>query len=307
MLHVTNGDSTVEGLRQAPVVGDIVAWRDVLHEGPVPALSAAELRPVRARFLARWTAGLEADLRARDERLSRGARGGERSCCGSSTTSTTSSSCCRSSPGCPTGRSGVELICVGSFPGRPGFAGLGELDARRAREPVAVAHAGGQRARARGARGLGRLPRARPARAAPARPPRRTRGCRTSRRALRRLLEELPGARDGLSRTRAPAARRRRRGRPHARAGVPRCRRVRGGALPRRHDRVRPPRGPRRAARTRWSAERSRSPSRAPRCSPAAPTACALNGFDRWLGGTHLRAADGLWRWDAERGALVDP
>ena len=33
----------------------------------------------------------------------------------------------------------------------------------------------------------------------------------------------------------------------------------------------------------------------------------ALNGFDRWLGGTHLRAADGLWRWDAERGVLVDP
>jgi hypothetical protein len=33
----------------------------------------------------------------------------------------------------------------------------------------------------------------------------------------------------------------------------------------------------------------------------------ALNGFDRWLGGVHLRAANGLWRWDAERGMLVEP
>ena len=33
----------------------------------------------------------------------------------------------------------------------------------------------------------------------------------------------------------------------------------------------------------------------------------ALNGFDRWLGGLHLRAEAGLWRWDAERGGLVAP
>ena len=33
----------------------------------------------------------------------------------------------------------------------------------------------------------------------------------------------------------------------------------------------------------------------------------ALIGFDRWLGGLHLRAEDGLWRWDRERGALVAP
>jgi hypothetical protein len=52
VLHVTNGDHTVEVVRRADVVGDVVAWQDVLHEGPVPALSAAELRPVRAQFLA---------------------------------------------------------------------------------------------------------------------------------------------------------------------------------------------------------------------------------------------------------------
>ena len=33
----------------------------------------------------------------------------------------------------------------------------------------------------------------------------------------------------------------------------------------------------------------------------------ALIGFDRWLGGLHLRAGDGLWRWDGEQGALAAP
>jgi hypothetical protein len=33
----------------------------------------------------------------------------------------------------------------------------------------------------------------------------------------------------------------------------------------------------------------------------------ALIGFDRWLGGLHLRAGDALWRWDGERGGLVEP
>ena len=47
VAHVTNGDSTVETMRRTHVVGDIVSWRDVLHEGPVPALPADGLRPLR--------------------------------------------------------------------------------------------------------------------------------------------------------------------------------------------------------------------------------------------------------------------
>lgn len=74
MLHVTNGDSAVAKLRAAGMEGDIIAWRDVLHDGPVPAgLDAAGLRAVRAEFLAAqgWgdAAAIEADLAARDERL----------------------------------------------------------------------------------------------------------------------------------------------------------------------------------------------------------------------------------------------
>ena len=66
---------------------------------------------------------------------------------------------------------------------------------------MAAARAGDPRARARGARRVGRLPRHRPARARPRRRRAATSGCRSSPPALRRLLEELPGARDGLART----------------------------------------------------------------------------------------------------------
>ena len=95
---------------------------------------------------------------------------------------------------------GVELICVGSFPGRPGFAGLGELEPDElaslwpVRTPVVDEHVRAARAawdafRAPDPRGLARAatsPDERLPYVAPA---------------LRRLLEELPGARDGLSRT----------------------------------------------------------------------------------------------------------
>ena len=53
MIHVTNGDAAVAAIAATGVSGTIVPWRDVLHEGPVPAgLSEPELREVRARFLA---------------------------------------------------------------------------------------------------------------------------------------------------------------------------------------------------------------------------------------------------------------
>ena len=74
MLHVTNGDSVVPGLEATGLGGDILPWRDALHEGPLPAgLDAAELRAVRAAHLAGlgWgdAAAIEADMAARDARL----------------------------------------------------------------------------------------------------------------------------------------------------------------------------------------------------------------------------------------------
>jgi hypothetical protein len=53
VLHVTNGDSAAELIRDADLGGEILPWRDVLHEGPVPAgLDLRELSRVRAGFLA---------------------------------------------------------------------------------------------------------------------------------------------------------------------------------------------------------------------------------------------------------------
>jgi len=50
MLHVTNGTSV--SLPAPGIAGDVLAWLDVLHEGPVPGgLDAAGLRRVRGLFL----------------------------------------------------------------------------------------------------------------------------------------------------------------------------------------------------------------------------------------------------------------
>ncbi len=52
MLIVTNGDAAVGALRGAGFDEPLLAWSDVLHEGPVPAgLSLEELSSLRARYL----------------------------------------------------------------------------------------------------------------------------------------------------------------------------------------------------------------------------------------------------------------
>ena len=52
ILNITNGDSSVEIMNRAGVTGDMLPWRDVLHEGPVPLkLSLDELSAVRAKYI----------------------------------------------------------------------------------------------------------------------------------------------------------------------------------------------------------------------------------------------------------------
>src|SRR4051794_24713476 len=72
VLHVTNGDSTVPALVQTGLVDDVLVWRDVLHEGPVPDVADGELRRLRAAFLG----APEEDFAERDRRLD-GARDGD--------------------------------------------------------------------------------------------------------------------------------------------------------------------------------------------------------------------------------------
>jgi hypothetical protein len=135
MLHITNGDSAAGSLRRSGIGGEVLAWRDILHEGPVPAgLPLADLSAVRARFLAdagladRYDAVL-ADFQARDAALARFAGHDEVALWfehdlydqlqllqlldwfnGQSP-----------------GATRLSLICIGSFAGHPNFHGLGEL------------------------------------------------------------------------------------------------------------------------------------------------------------------------------------
>lgn len=74
ILHLTNGDSAVEGIGSVGVGGDVLPWRDVLHEGPVPGdVDDLLLREMRIAFIAeRFRVRREearAGLEERDARL----------------------------------------------------------------------------------------------------------------------------------------------------------------------------------------------------------------------------------------------
>ena len=52
-LIITNGDSAADLLRAAGLASDVLPWRDVLHEGPVPEADRLESHSsLRAKFLA---------------------------------------------------------------------------------------------------------------------------------------------------------------------------------------------------------------------------------------------------------------
>ena len=204
LLHVTNGESAGNTLRQTGLGGAVLPWQDVLHEGPVPAVSRAELLRVRAVFLSDCGWGRRATIRSSLERRDRQLRGALRD-----------------------GRrlvlwfehdlfdqlqlldvlalarglgGSVETIVVGAFPGKPGFRGLGELTpddletlwpARREATPDLLDAAAE-------AWEAFRAPEPSALAALTATPPDELPFLGA---ALRRLLEELPDATDGLSRT----------------------------------------------------------------------------------------------------------
>ena len=65
MLHITNGDVTADLIKDAVFTGQIIAWRDVLHEGPVPAgLELPQLSDVRGAYIAAQGWGKLFDVKA---------------------------------------------------------------------------------------------------------------------------------------------------------------------------------------------------------------------------------------------------
>ena len=306
MLHVTNGDSTVEIMERARLGGDIVSWRDVLHEGPVPPLPPDELRRLRAEYLAAiGTAGaadVEADLRARDERLAAALADGEPVALWFEHDLYDQLQLVQILAGLPDRPEHVELICIGTFPGRPGFAGLGELEpdelaslwpVRTAITPehVHIARAAWDVVRGQDPRALARAA-ATPDERLPYLAP-----------ALRRLLEELPGTRDGLGRTERQLL--------EAVAGGARTREqaflasMAAEEAPFMGDTIAFDRlaglEPLVTSGTLELTEAGRDvlDGRADRV--------ALLGFDRWIGGLHVRAEGPLWRWDHVRAVVAGP
>ncbi|MES2521566.1 MAG: DUF1835 domain-containing protein [Gemmatimonadota bacterium] len=73
-LHVTNGDVAASGLARSGLPGDVLTWRDVLHDGPVPSdADRATFHRTRAMFIASrgWAVEDEVvvDFEQRDARL----------------------------------------------------------------------------------------------------------------------------------------------------------------------------------------------------------------------------------------------
>ncbi|HEV7675850.1 MAG TPA: hypothetical protein VGQ12_15065 [Candidatus Angelobacter sp.] len=74
MLHITNGDSVTGTFRQVRFPGTYLAWKDSLHDGPVPQTETlSDLSDVRAQALAGFGWGayepLRADFASRDRTL----------------------------------------------------------------------------------------------------------------------------------------------------------------------------------------------------------------------------------------------
>jgi DNA-binding transcriptional MerR regulator len=133
LLHVTNGESAGNTLRQTGLCGAVLPWQDTLHEGPVPAVGRAELLRVRSRFLSECGWGSPSAILASFERR-------DRTLLEALDDKATvvlwfehdlhdqlqlldALTLAHEAGALP------ELIVVNSFPGKPDFRGLGELSA----------------------------------------------------------------------------------------------------------------------------------------------------------------------------------
>jgi DNA-binding transcriptional MerR regulator len=204
LLHVTNGESAGNTLRQTALGGAVLPWQDALHEGPVPALPRPELLRTRARFLADCGWGgrqaLLSSLERRDRQLLEALRDDLEVVLWFEHDLYDQLQLLDLLALAETAEAAPELIVIGSFPGKPSFAGLGELTAneletlwpsRRRAEPAALQAATEAWAALQApeptalaewaTRDTAELPFLAPA--------------------LRRLLEELPAPEDGLSGT----------------------------------------------------------------------------------------------------------
>src|SRR6266850_6811366 len=138
MLHIHNGDSTAETAKKSNIPGEHLAWREAMVCGPTPTgLSAEEFLQLRAKHLSgAYGVSLEQcerDLRAQAEGLAR-FLGHEEVVLWF-----------EHDLFCQVhliyllnwfsqhdlGNTKLSLICIGAFPGKENFRGLGELSAEQ--------------------------------------------------------------------------------------------------------------------------------------------------------------------------------
>jgi hypothetical protein len=310
-LHVTNGDSTVASLSRTGLDERIIAWRDMLHEGPVPAVADSELRRVRAAFLAeheidhalalrlfeerdraladnrhgRFVLWFEADLYDQLQIIQILARLG--------------------ALGVDPPR--ISLICIGEYPGIAHFGGLGELEPEQllplpaaagvelSSTALRLATAAWAAFRAPQPSGIGAIARG------------QSPELRFVAEAFDRLGREYPSTRDGLALTErrilaAAAEGQATAGAIFLRLGERESRPYLGDtwafAIMERLARAPTPLlAPAPAGRVVFGTPLGlTSPGRTVLAGEADHV--ALNGIDRWIGGVHLSGSEAAWRWD---------
>jgi hypothetical protein len=315
-LHVANGKATTAIIKGARIPGALSEWGDPLYEGPVPEeASDEELVRIRAQYLAdgiresvddvvagltRWRTLID-DVGAYDELvlwyehdlfdqlnliqlLTWIGRSG------------------------PTQRH-VSLICIGSFPGRPTFKGLGELTPGElaplfdTRQPVEdaeykLARQAWQAFRSSDPRAIEEMLQ-HDTSALPFLAP-----------ALRRYLEEFPWTTDGLSRSERRLLELSDNGPIDLRQAFPRMHDgetafyVTDGLLEQMAQDLSSTSPPLLNAdfapgESRYSLHGTVSLTDAGRALlEGKQDRIRQCGIDRWLGGVHLQAATNVWRWD---------
>jgi hypothetical protein len=211
-LHILNGDAVREKLERSDVPGAHAVWADALHDGPVPSFDVGEARwrEIRADFIAsvgwaprdvalqtneRWDAGVasapdydeaiiwcEHDLFDQLLLIRHLAWFADR-------------------PREAAARTTLGLICIGAWPGMPEFKGLGELGPSELASLLGTRQPVTERQLALGRRAWRAFTDADPRAIERFLAEEDASSLPFLAGALRRHLEEFPGAHDGLART----------------------------------------------------------------------------------------------------------
>ena len=328
LLHVTNGESAGNTLRQTALGGAVLPWQDALHEGPVPAVARTELLRARAEFLSRCGWGsrnaLLSSFERRDRQFLDALEDGIQVVLWFEHDLYDQLQLLDALALAHEAGQAPELIVIGSFPGKASFTGLGELTAdeletlwpaRRAASAGVLTEAAGMWEAFRAPEPtmlaeLARRPLSSPFLGG----------------ALRRLLEELPAASNGLSGTERRALEAIANGAPTPATAFLAAQRledapflgdawfyralsVLGEGTPRlvetSEGRALPPPPPLGDAHL-FSQTRLRLTPEGERVLRGELDRVELLGIDRWIGGTHV-LPETSWRWDAADGVLVPP